>query len=307
MELHFLGTGSGVPSKDRNVSALALTLLQEQNSIWLFDCGEATQHQILNTSLKPRKINRIFITHLHGDHIFGLPGLLSSRSFQGGDDLLTVYGPNGIKEYIETSLKISGTHLKYPLSIVEITDGHVVEDKQFTVTAKKLEHGIDSYGYRITEKDRPGELLADKLQAAGIMPGPIYQEIKENEKISIADGKVILREDFIGPDKKGRVLTILGDTRSSHQFASFVKDSDVLIHEATFDQSMAEMAHQYHHSTTVQAASLAKNSQVKKLVLTHVSSRYQKEDYKKLLDEARGIFPDTELANDFSKVVINSN
>lgn len=304
VELVFLGTGAGVPSKERNVSAIALTLLQELNSIWLFDCGESTQHQILRTSIKPGKINKIFITHMHGDHIFGLPGLLSSRSFQGGNDLLTVYGPKGIKEYIETSLKISGSHLTYPLSIIEIEDGQIIESENFTIYIQKLDHGIDSFGYRIVEKDSPGTLLVEKLKEAGIMPGPIYQQIKENPVTTNQDGFVIHREDFIGPDKKGRVITILGDTRSSIQFAAFIKNSDVLVHEATFNHERQALAKQYFHSTTVQAAELAKESNVNRLILTHISSRYQNEDNKQLLQEARGIFPDTELANDYDKFII---
>src|SRR5699024_5741091 len=167
------------------VSGIALSLLQEINSIWLFDCGEATQHQILHTSIKPRKINKIFITHLHGDHIFGLPGLLSSRSFQGGNEPCTVYGPQGIKRYIETSLQISCTHLTYPLYIIEYTEGKLFEDEKFIVNCKKLNHGIPSYGFSIVEKDRPGELLVDKLIKAGIEPGPIYQRIKENNRITL--------------------------------------------------------------------------------------------------------------------------
>lgn len=307
MELIFLGTGSGVPSKERNVSAMALTLLQEQNSIWLFDCGEGTQHQILRTSIKPRKISKIFITHLHGDHIFGLPGLLSSRSFQGGDDLLTVYGPRGIKEYIKTSLEVSGTHLTYPLSIIEITEGKIVEDEHFIVSSERLDHGIPSYGFRIVEKDKPGELLVNKLKAIGIDPGPIYQQIKENDVVETKEGQIIHRSHFVGPDKKGRIITILGDTRSTHQFTSFVKNSDILVHEATFGHEKEELAKSYFHSTTNQAASLAKESQVKKLVLTHISSRYQKDEYKDLLAEAQEIFPNTELATDFYSVKIDSN
>src|SRR5690625_16166 len=205
MELVFLGTGAGVPSKERNVSAVALTLLQELNSIWLFDCGEATQHQILHTSIKPRKVNKIFITHMHGDHIFGLPGLLSSRSFQGGSDQLTVYGPPGIKKYIETSLEVSGTHLTYPLSIIEVEeDGLLFDEDLFSVYCKKLNHGIPSYGYRIVEKDKPGELLVEKLKAMGVAPGPIYQQIKENAVVTTEDGTKLIRENFLGPNKKGR-------------------------------------------------------------------------------------------------------
>ncbi|GAB3052408.1 ribonuclease Z [Virgibacillus ainsalahensis] len=306
MELTFLGTGAGVPSKERNVSAIALKLLQEQNSIWLFDCGEATQHQILRTSIKPRKINKIFITHMHGDHVFGLPGLLSSRSFQGGNSLLTVYGPSGIKEFIETNLHVSGTHLTYPLSIVEIKPGQLFEEENFRVYVKRLDHVIPSFGYRIMEKDKPGELLVEELKKNGIMPGPIYQQIKGNDITKTADGQEIHRKDFIGPDKKGRIVSILGDTRSSHQYKSFVENSDVLVHEATFDQTKAEMANQYYHSTTKQAALLAKESKVKKLVLTHISSRYQKEENQLLLDEAREIFPGTELANDFHRMIIDT-
>src|SRR5690625_4101469 len=119
MEITFLGTGAGMPSKERNVSAIMLNLLQERNSLWLFDCGEATQHQILQTKIKPRKIEKIFISHLHGDHVFGLPGLLSSRSFQGGEEPLTIYGPTGIKQFIHTCLQISETHLRYNIDVVE--------------------------------------------------------------------------------------------------------------------------------------------------------------------------------------------
>ncbi|WP_373892710.1 ribonuclease Z [Virgibacillus natechei] len=305
MELTFLGTGAGVPSKERNVSAIILTLLQEQNSIWLFDCGESTQHQILHTSLKPRKITKIFITHMHGDHIFGLPGLLSSRSFQGGSDLLTVYGPAGIKDFIETSLQVSSTHLTYPLSIIEFSEGKLFEDELFQVFTEKLEHAIPSYGFRIVEKDKPGELLVNKLKGAGIMPGPVYKQIKENDIVEIPDGRVIHRKDFIGPDKKGRIVSILGDTRLSYRYHSFVADSDILIHEATFGKEKETLAYEYFHSTTTQAATLAKQSNVKKLVLTHISSRYQKEESRELVTEAREIFPNTVLANDFQHVAID--
>ncbi|MBP2077788.1 ribonuclease Z [Oceanobacillus polygoni] len=299
MELIFLGTGAGVPSKERNVSAIALTLLQELNSIWLFDCGEGTQHQILHTSIKPRKIDKIFITHLHGDHIYGLPGLLSSRSFQAGEGLLTVYGPKGIAEYIHTSLDISGTHLNYPLKIVEMNEGIILEDDKFTVHAKLLDHGIPSFGFRITEKDKTGELLIDKLINIGIKPGPIYSQIKSNKMVQLEDGQKLYQKDFIGPNKKGRVICILGDTRSQKDYSEFVKGADLLIHEATFTSDKVELAQNYFHSTNTEAASLAAKSSIKQLLLTHISSRYQTEDDQRILAEAREIFPETYLAKDF--------
>src|SRR5699024_9125154 len=145
--------GAGVPSKERNVSSLALNLTEEINHIWLFDCGEATQHQILRTNLKPRKINKIFITHLHGDHIYGLPGLLSSRSFSNGDDLLTVYGSIDIKEYIKKILMISRTILTYQFKIIDFTKGIFFKDVLFKVTVSPLENVFLSYVFQIKESN----------------------------------------------------------------------------------------------------------------------------------------------------------
>ncbi|WP_077621651.1 ribonuclease Z [Sediminibacillus massiliensis] len=299
MELYFLGTGAGLPSKERNVSSIALQLLQEQQSIWLFDCGEATQHQILHTAIKPRKINKIFITHMHGDHIYGLPGLLSSRSFQSGTSPVTVYGPAGLKDFIQTSLRVSGTSLAYPLYIEEVFEGLILENERFQVFCKKLDHGLSSFGYRVVEKDQPGQLLPEKLKEAGITPGPIYQQIKTNPEIKLESGETIYRSDFIGPDKPGKIVTILGDTRYLPELAEFVNNSNVLVHEATFSESEEELAYNYYHSTTLQAAKLAKSGNVKRLILTHISSRYQGDSKNDLLSEARSVFPNAELADDF--------
>lgn len=299
MEITFLGTGAGMPSKERNVSALVLNLLHEINELWLFDCGEATQHQILKTTLKPRKITKIFITHLHGDHIFGLPGLLSSRSFLDGDERVTIYGPKGIKQFVETSLHISKTHLTYPLEFVELEEeGIVFENERFIIHNKILDHNILSFGYRVTEKDQLGELLVDKLIALGVKPGPIYKTIKENEQTTLEDGTVINRKDVLGPPKKGKVISIFGDTRYKQAYASFIQGSDLLVHEATFDRTKRDLARQYYHTTGYDAAKLAKEAKVKQLILTHISSRYQYDGVKQLLKEAQSIFKSTKIAND---------
>ena len=304
MNFVFLGTGAGVPAKARNVSSVALQLLEERRATWLFDCGEATQHQILRTSVKPSKIEKIFITHLHGDHIFGLPGLLGSRSFQGGTDELTVYGPKGIKQYIMTSLQVSGTHLKYDLQIEEIEEGIVFQDDSFTVEALKLEHGIASYGYRIIERDRPGELQVDALKQLGVKPGPIFKKIKNGEQIQLENGTVINGSDFVGEPKKGQVIAILGDTRVCANSVELARDCDYLIHEATFSAENAKMAYEFNHSTTAQAAEIALKAKAKHLILTHISSRYLKEDTEQLLQEAKEIFPQTIIAEDLMVVDI---
>ncbi|MGQ3377209.1 ribonuclease Z [Priestia endophytica] len=306
MDLLFLGTGAGVPAKHRNVTSLALNLLGERGVTWLFDCGEATQHQVLHTSIRPRRIEKIFITHLHGDHIFGLPGFLGSRSFQGGETPLTIYGPKGIKEFVDISMRVSETHLRYPIHFVEVEDGIIFEDEQFVVEARLLEHGVSSYGYRIIEKDTKGTLLVEKLREIGIKPGPIYRDIKEKEEVVLEDGCVLKSADYIGPSKKGRIVTILGDTRPCTNALKLAKGADVLVHEATFSEEDDRLAHEYYHSTSFGAAETAKKAGVKKLILTHISSRYHKEEALVLLEEAKKTFENTEMAFDFSQFMIDN-
>lgn len=293
-----------MPAKLRNVTSIALKLLEERGAIWLFDVGEATQHQILHTSIKPRRIEKIFITHLHGDHIYGLPGLLSSRSFQGGESEVTVYGPKGIKQYIEMSLSLSQTYLKYPLDIIEISEGVIFEDEQFVVEVRLLEHGIPSYGYRITEKDRPGTLLAVKLIEAGVKPGPIFRQIKNGESITLEDGRVIHPNEFLGPEQKGRVVTILGDTRYCENALELAKEADLLVHEATFSKGEETLAFEYFHSTTYQAADIARRAGCRQLCLTHISSRYDRNEWRELVAEAMETFPNTDIAEDFKEIHI---
>lgn len=305
MELLFLGTGSGVPAKHRNVSSMMLKLLDERNSMWLFDCGESTQHQILNTTVKPRKIEKIFITHMHGDHIFGLPGLLSSRAFQGGDTPVTIYGPKGIKQYVTMSLKLSQSHLRYGIRFVEIEeDGVLFEDMQFVVTTKRLHHGIPSYGYRIVEKDRKGELMADKLQSMGVPFGPLFGKLKKGETIVLDNGQEISGQDFIGPKQKGRIVTILGDTKYSEKSLELAENADILVHESTFMNKDKELAHSYNHSTNIEAVTVAQKAGVSKLLLTHISARYLYAESKLMEKEAQEVFPNTFVMNDFTEISI---
>lgn len=301
MELEFLGTGAGLPAKHRNVTSIALRLLAERNAVWLFDCGEGTQMQILHTTIKPRKIEKIFISHLHGDHIFGLPGLITSRSNQAGDKPLEIYGPRGLEDFIRTSLKISKTHLNYPLKFIEISSDEqtLFEDEQFIVSCKKLDHGIASYGFRVAEKDHKGELQVEKLKALGIQPGPVYGKLKQGESITLADGRIVEGKDFVGEDKKGRIITILGDTRYTTNAIALAEDADVLVHESTFNKHEEKLAKSYYHSTTQQAAKVAKKAGVNQLILTHISARYLNKDAIELEKEAQEVFSQTTIAKDF--------
>ncbi|WP_288530229.1 ribonuclease Z [uncultured Secundilactobacillus sp.] len=303
MQIEFLGTGAGAPGKFRNVSSLALRLLDERNSVWLFDAGEGTQHQILRTTLKPRKIDKIFVTHLHGDHIFGLPGLLSSRSFQGGDDKLTIYGPKGIRNFVLTSMRVSETKLSYYIDFVELTDGgKVFEDSKFTVYAAHLDHKIESFGYRVEEHDHDGELLVEKLQADQVPSGPVYGKLKKGETVTLPDGRVLHGQDYIGHAQKGRIVTVLGDTRKTLNSEKLAKNADVLVHESTFSKDEATLARNYYHSTNVQAAEIAQKAHVGRLLLNHISARYTGKMAHELEREAQTVFANTKVVKDFDLI-----
>ncbi|MDP4098621.1 ribonuclease Z [Paenibacillus sp. P96] len=299
MDIYFLGTNAGVPTLQRNVTSVALRLLEERRTMWLFDCGEGTQQQILRSPLKLSKLEKIFITHLHGDHLFGLPGLLSSRAYQGGTSPLTVYGPAGLKQYIDMSLELSQSRINYRLDVVEHHGGLIFEDEQFKVEAALLEHRVDSYGYRVTEKDKPGKLDAAVMEKYGIRPGPLYGKLKRGEAIELDDGRVIQPREVLGVPKKGRIVTILGDTRPCRNALLLSEGANLMIHEATFLHDLAETAYEYHHSTSLQAAETAKDAGAGALIMTHFSSRYKDMDQlQELLDEAKSVFPNSMLAEE---------
>lgn len=304
MEFIFLGTGAGKPSKERNVTAIVLDLMQERKGLWLFDCGEATQHQMLKAGLSPVKIESVFITHLHGDHIFGLPGLLSSRSMDQSQSPLTLYGPPGLKIFIETVLKISESYLTYPLQIIEIEEGEIFDDGEFSVSAVLLQHRITCFGYRIEEKDKPGALDVQRLTLDGVPAGPYYAQLKKGESVQLDDGRLVEGRKYLGPERPGKILAIFGDTEPTPNALKLAQNADVMIHEATLEGTLAEKANAVGHSTTVQAAELAKKAQAKRLIITHFSSRYSIEDNTRLLTECQAVFPEADIAFDLARFKI---
>lgn len=299
MQLQFLGTGAGTPSRERNVTSIALTF-QDSPATWLFDCGEGTQHQILRTPIKPGRVSRIFITHLHGDHIFGLPGFLTSRSMNDSKEPLTIYGPPGLREFVETTLRLSGSWVSFPLEVVEIAAGEVCEEEWYRVTAWPMTHPVECYGYRIEQKDKPGALDAEKLVADGVPRGPWFYDLKHGRTITLEDGRTINGWDYIREAVKGKTLAIFGDTAPTAAAQALAQDADVMVHEATLELAMEAKANGRGHSSTVQAAQVARAAGAKRLIITHLSSRYQRADCPRLLAECQAIFPATEMAHDFS-------
>ncbi len=301
MELVFLGTGAGVPAKGRNVSSVALNLVAENGSVWLFDCGEGTQHQLMHARINPRRINRIFISHLHGDHLFGLPGLLGSRSFHSGTGPLQVYGPPGIAEFIDTVLRLSATHLTYEMTVHEISDGdELFQADGFAVSAGLLDHVIPSFGFRIVEDERPGELQVERLRTLGLGPGPYYGLLKTGHTVIMPDGRQVDGRDYLGPGKPGRVLAILSDTRPTPKAVELARGADIFVHESTYAGTESAMAPRFYHSTCLDAARLAVDAGARRLLLTHVSQRYA--DLDQLTAEARQVFPATDVMRDFQVV-----
>jgi ribonuclease Z len=300
VELYFLGTGAGMPSKQRNVTSIALNLLAERGVYWLFDCGEGTQQQIMHSPVKLSRMEKLFITHLHGDHIYGIPGLLTSRSYLGGDTPLTVYGPKGLRSFIEVALAVSDAHLTYKLTIVEIEqEGLLFEDEGFQVETARLEHRIESFGYRITERDQPGKLMQEKLKALGIASGPLYGKLKQGMTVDLEDGTVLNGADYVGPPLQGRKVVILGDTKYCRGALHLAKGADVLVHEATFAEERQELADAFDHATTIDAARTAQEAEAKVLIMTHISSRYQLDEIDRLLQEACAVHPRSYIAKDF--------
>ncbi len=301
MQITFLGTSAGVPTRQRNVSSVALRLAQRAEW-WMFDCGEATQHQILRSDLKISQLRRIFITHLHGDHIFGLMGLLASYGMAGNSHSIDVYGPPGIEEYIGACTRYSETRFGYPIKVHTVGPGEVYKDEEFTVSCNLLRHRITAFGYRVSEQDRPGRFDVEKATALGIHPGPLYGRLKRGEEITLADGRRVNGAELCGPPVIGRKIVYCTDTTYCKTAVELARDADVLIHEATFSSQDTENARRSMHSTSVMAARVAHEACVKQLILTHLSPRYvpgnaiEPDD---LLREARVIFPDTELAYDF--------
>ena len=307
MEITFLGTSSGVPTRSRNVSSIALRLPQRAE-VWLFDCGEGTQHQFLRSEVKISQLTRIFITHLHGDHIFGLMGLLASSGLAGTGQGIELYGPEGLKDYLSACCKFSSTHLGRRLTVHTIReDGLIYEDQDFKVSCGLLKHRIPAYGYRVEEKPRPGRFNVEQAQALGIPSGPLYGQLKQGKTVTLPDGRIIHGKELCEPPEPGRTFVYCTDTVFCEGAIALAQGADLLVHEATFAHQDAQMAFDRLHSTSTMAAQVALLAQVKQLIMTHFSPRYAPGNVLQLdnlLAEAQAIFPNTRLARDFLTVEI---
>ena len=299
MEVTFLGTSSAVHSKDRNHPSIALKAFGD---VFLFDCGEGTQRQLLFTNVSPMKISKVFITHFHGDHILGLPGLLQSMSLNGRESKLTVYGPRGLNKLKDAIYSLGYCAIEYPVEFIEIDTGIIEETDEYVIRAQSVRHNVPSLAYSIEEKKKP-RFLREKAIELGVPVGPAFGKLHNGEEIEI-DGRIIKPEQVLGPPRKGIKITYSGDTRPCEEMIMFARDSTLLIHESTFIQKEAQNAEEYGHSTSKDAAFVARESNSKKLIITHISTRYGEEYANMMLNEAREIFENTELAEDCMEEIV---
>ena len=295
MEIIFLGTSSAVPTLERNHPSIALRAFAE---VMLFDCGEGTQRQLIEAKISPMKITKIFISHFHGDHILGLGGLIQSLGFRGREKDLDIYGPKGLHKIINAISSFGYFQINYNLNIHEIDDGTIIETEEYVVECAKVEHNIPSYAYSIREKKKP-LFLREKAEELGIPPGPLYGKLHNGEEVEF-EGRIIKPEQVLGEAKKGKKISYSGDTRPCEAMIRLARDSDILIHESTYEAEDYQRAVDNAHSTSVEAAEIAREANVNELVLTHISTRYTSDE--NIKSEAQKVFKNTKVARDYMKI-----
>ncbi len=292
MEIVFLGTGGSVPTRYRNTSATAVRVGPE---VLLFDCGEGTQRQLMSSTVSFMKISRIFVTHLHGDHFLGLPGLIQSMNFAGREDPLDIYGPEGTASVIDTILNLGYFQAGFPVSGHDVEDYEIVQGKGYSVKAVRTDHTIPSFGFVLIEDVRPGKFNRERAMELGVPEGPLFSKLQSGSNVTVM-GATISPDMVMGDPRPGLKVAFSGDTRPSEHFMESILGCDLLVHEATADVSLHEKAKEFGHSTARDAATIASLAGVKALFLNHFSGRY--DDIGLLVDEARNIFPNTHASED---------
>jgi ribonuclease Z len=326
MELIILGSSAAIPVKDRNLSSIAL---KYKDHIILFDCGEDLQRQFIEANLKFNKPLRILISHFHGDHIIGLPGLLFRFGLSDRTAPLVIFGPRNLYLYLFVHRKILGLKAEYPITIIEIDhtnnklieydgldsgtpirenpikDNIIFDSKYYVFKYTLVEHSVTTYGFSFIEKPRCGKFFPERAKELGIPESRIWKKLQQGEIITYGNRQIDpIKEGIVGPKRPGRKVTYSGDTAPCESLIELGMNSDFLIHEATFSKELEKNAIEKKHSTSIDAANVAKKMNAKQLILTHISSRYQ-EDAIQLLEDAKKIFPNTILAADLLRIKIN--
>ena len=298
MQIVFLGTSGSWPTPKRNVSAIAVKRGPE---VLLFDCGEGTQRQFMLSTLSFMQVTRIFLTHFHGDHFVGLPGLVQSMSMNGRDAPLDVYGPRGVEQLVTELLSLGYFTPGFQVRAKELAAGASLDCGDYAVTGFEAVHTVPGLSYMLEEKARPGRFSLERAKELGIPEGPLYSRLQAGEAVK-AHGREFRPEDVMGPPRRGRKIVYTGDSMPNDALIERARGADVLIHDATSDAALEEKANRYGHSSSRQAAEVASKAGVGLLVLTHLSPRY--EDPSTILADAKAVFENVRIAEDFTEIEV---
>jgi len=296
LEVVFLGTSGSVPTPERGLPCIAV---RRRGELILFDCGEGCQRQMMKAGVGFNRRMKVFVTHLHGDHVLGLAGLLQSMGMMGREDPLLVYGPRGLSRLMEAFKEALGFELPYPLEVYEVEEGVVYRGDGYRVEARLVKHSVPTFAYALIEDDRPGRFNPERAAELGVPKGPLWKALQMGETVRV-EGRVVKPEDVLGPPRRGLKLVYSGDTGFAESLVELSRGADLLIHEAMFDDSLESKAVEEGHSTARQAGTVAKLAGVRRLVLTHISPRYQ--DASVLEQQAREVFSSVEVAYDFLRI-----
>ena len=300
LQIVFLGTAAGVPTPKRSLPSV---LLKREGEQLMFDCGEGVQRQMLHAKASLGRKMKVFITHMHGDHVLGLPGLMQTMALLNREKKLDIYGPPRIGDFLKALKETVPFGLSFPVEIHEVERAGVIcEEEEYYVEAIRSKHAILGYVYGYVEKSRPGKFHPERAEALGIREGPLWGKLQSGKSVRLKRGLIVKPEDVMDIQRRGRKVIYTGDTRPFKGLEKFASEADLLIHESTLGQELADRARDYGHSTPEEAAQTAKKARVKLLVLTHISQRYL--DPELLLQPAKRIFKNTIIAKDFMKLDI---
>lgn len=298
MKLVFLGTSAAQPTEKRGLSCICL---EKDGEIIMFDAGEAAQISYMKSGLGWNKKMKLFVTHLHGDHCVGILGLLQTMSMQNRTEALEIFGPNGIEEFIAANIKVLNFGLSFPVLINIIKEGKIYEDKKYSIYVCKANHSVTAFSYLFVEKDKPGRFNIDEAKKLGIPEGELWHKLQNGSEIEI-NGKLIQPNQVLGEKRSGKKIGISGDTMPTQELEKFFEGCDYLVFDSTFLDEEKQRAQETCHSTAKQAATIAKNANVKNLILTHFSARYK--DEVGHFEEAKKIHDSVITARDLLEVEI---
>jgi len=293
LSVTFLGTGAATPTIDRNVASLSV---RREGEVILFDCGEGTQRQMMRYGVG-FSFTEVFFTHYHADHMLGITGLLRTMGLQDRTAPVTLYGPRGAGRVLNAAVNLGIERNKFPVEVVEVRAGDRLSRGEYDIVVFQTEHRADTVGYALAEHVRLGRFNPDRALELGVPEGPLWGRLHKGETVTLDDGRTVTPSDLVGQPRRGRTLVYTGDTRPSLQVMEAARGADLLVHEATFGGDEAERAKETGHSTASEAARVAVDAGVRRLVLTHISPRYTR-DAPELLAEARAVFPETIIARD---------